>query len=53
MDIRERTAFTNVTMNRNQGNAAFLVKDGAADIWLNDTRYAIPELFLNICNVVR
>ncbi len=25
--------------------AAFLVKDGAADIWLNDTRYAIPELF--------
>ncbi|KAJ1365163.1 hypothetical protein KIN20_025393 [Parelaphostrongylus tenuis] len=37
-DIRERTALSNVTLNRNQGIAGFLVKDGAADIWVNDTR---------------
>uniref|UniRef100_A0A1I7XKT6 SRCR domain-containing protein n=1 Tax=Heterorhabditis bacteriophora TaxID=37862 RepID=A0A1I7XKT6_HETBA len=37
-DIRERTALSNVTLNQNQGMAGFLVKDGAADIWLNDTR---------------
>ncbi|VDO43648.1 unnamed protein product [Haemonchus placei] len=37
-DIRERTALSNVTLNSNQGLAGFLIKDGAADIWLNDTR---------------
>ncbi|EYC44991.1 hypothetical protein Y032_0443g1557 [Ancylostoma ceylanicum] len=37
-DTRERTALSNVTVNLNQGLAGFLVKDGAADIWLNDTR---------------
>ncbi|EGT45297.1 hypothetical protein CAEBREN_07064 [Caenorhabditis brenneri] len=37
-DIRERTALTNVTLDENQGYAGFLVRDGAADIWLNETR---------------
>ncbi|CAP36001.2 Protein CBG18580 [Caenorhabditis briggsae] len=37
-DIRERTSLTNVTLDENQGYAGFLVKDGAADIWLNETR---------------
>lgn len=29
---------TNVTLSKNQGIAGFLVSQGAADIWLNDTR---------------
>ncbi|CAI2352995.1 unnamed protein product [Caenorhabditis sp. 36 PRJEB53466] len=37
-EIRERTALTNVTLDENQGYAGLLVRDGAADIWLNETR---------------
>ncbi|KAF1753039.1 hypothetical protein GCK72_019595 [Caenorhabditis remanei] len=37
-EIRERTALTNVTLDENQGYAGFMVRDGAADIWLNETR---------------
>ncbi|GMR58343.1 hypothetical protein PMAYCL1PPCAC_28538, partial [Pristionchus mayeri] len=38
IDLRDRTALHNVTVEDNQGQAGFLVRDGAADIWLNDTR---------------
>ncbi|GMS79584.1 hypothetical protein PENTCL1PPCAC_1759, partial [Pristionchus entomophagus] len=38
IDLRDRTALHNVTVEENQGQAGFLVRDGAADIWLNDTR---------------
>ncbi|CAJ0963174.1 unnamed protein product, partial [Mesorhabditis belari] len=37
-DVRDRTALTNVTITENQGLAGFLVRDGAADIWINETR---------------
>uniref|UniRef100_A0A1I7V5P0 Beta_helix domain-containing protein n=1 Tax=Loa loa TaxID=7209 RepID=A0A1I7V5P0_LOALO len=37
-DIRERTVLTNVTILENQGQAGFLVRDGAADIWINASR---------------
>ncbi|VDM08815.1 unnamed protein product [Wuchereria bancrofti] len=37
-DIRERTVLTNVTILENEGNAGFLVRDGAADIWINASR---------------
>lgn len=37
-DIRERTVLTNVTIVKNQGEAGFLVRDGAADIWINASR---------------
>ncbi|CAB3397311.1 unnamed protein product [Caenorhabditis bovis] len=37
-DIRERTALTNVTLEANQGYAGFHVRNGAADIWINETR---------------
>lgn len=36
-DVRDRTALSNVTVDGNQGLAGFLVRDGAADIWVNDT----------------
>uniref|UniRef100_A0A0N4ZT88 SRCR domain-containing protein n=1 Tax=Parastrongyloides trichosuri TaxID=131310 RepID=A0A0N4ZT88_PARTI len=35
MDIRDRTCLSNVTINGNEGLAGFLVKDGAADVWVN------------------
>ncbi|GMT10248.1 hypothetical protein PFISCL1PPCAC_1545 [Pristionchus fissidentatus] len=38
VDLRDRTALHNVTLEENQGQAGFLVREGAADIWLNDTR---------------
>lgn len=37
-DIRERTVLTNVTIAENEGQAGFLVRDGAADIWINASR---------------
>lgn len=38
MDIRERTALTNVSIIENEGIAGLLVKGGAADIWINASR---------------
>ena len=35
--IRDRTALSNVTVESNEGLAGFLIRDGAADIWVNDT----------------
>uniref|UniRef100_A0AC35U2L2 Beta_helix domain-containing protein n=1 Tax=Rhabditophanes sp. KR3021 TaxID=114890 RepID=A0AC35U2L2_9BILA len=35
MEIRDRTCLSNVTIEQNEGLAGFLVKDGAADIWVN------------------
>uniref|UniRef100_A0A915CLZ3 SRCR domain-containing protein n=1 Tax=Ditylenchus dipsaci TaxID=166011 RepID=A0A915CLZ3_9BILA len=37
INIRDRTALSNVTVEGNEGLAGFLVRDGAADIWVNDT----------------
>lgn len=37
MNVRDRTALSNVNVDGNQGLAGFLVRDGAADIWINDT----------------
>ncbi|CAJ0561234.1 unnamed protein product, partial [Mesorhabditis spiculigera] len=37
-DIRDRTALTNVSIQSNEGLAGLLIRDGAADIWLNETR---------------
>jgi len=37
MNIRDRTALCNVSVEGNQGLAGLLVRDGAADIWVNDT----------------
>jgi len=37
INIRERTALHNVSIEGNEGLAGFLVRDGAADIWVNDT----------------
>jgi hypothetical protein len=37
MQIRDRTALCNVSVDHNEGIAGFLVRDGAADIWVNDT----------------
>jgi hypothetical protein len=37
MNVRDRTALCNVSVEGNQGIAGMLVRDGAADIWINDT----------------
>uniref|UniRef100_A0A915PUQ6 SRCR domain-containing protein n=1 Tax=Setaria digitata TaxID=48799 RepID=A0A915PUQ6_9BILA len=37
-NIRDRVTLTNVTIVRNEGQAGFLVRDGAADIWINASR---------------
>ncbi|VBB30847.1 unnamed protein product [Acanthocheilonema viteae] len=37
-NIRERTALTNVTIVKNEGQAGFLIRDGAADVWINASR---------------
>ncbi|KAK0410181.1 hypothetical protein QR680_004996 [Steinernema hermaphroditum] len=36
-NVRDRVAFTNVSVSANQGIAGIQVRDGAADIWVNDT----------------
>uniref|UniRef100_A0A914HL06 SRCR domain-containing protein n=1 Tax=Globodera rostochiensis TaxID=31243 RepID=A0A914HL06_GLORO len=38
--IRDRFALHNVSVEGNQGLAGLLVRDGAADIWLNDTSFS-------------
>ncbi|KAI6192849.1 hypothetical protein M3Y99_01913900 [Aphelenchoides fujianensis] len=37
VDVRDRFALTNVTLESNQGLAGVLVRGGAADLWINDT----------------
>ncbi|KAI1717620.1 scavenger receptor cysteine-rich domain-containing protein [Ditylenchus destructor] len=37
INVRDRTVLSNVSIESNQGLAGFLVRDGAADIWVNDT----------------
>lgn len=37
-DIRDRTVLTNVTVLENEGQGGVLVRDGAADIWINASR---------------
>lgn len=36
-DATDRLALTNVTVDGNEGHAGLLVRNGATDLWINDT----------------